>query len=58
MLKIIEINPEFREAVESNNGYCPCLIEQNEDTICPCKEFRDQTEPGECHCGRYEKVGD
>ena len=23
---------------------------------CMCKEFREQTEPGECHCGRFEKV--
>jgi hypothetical protein len=21
-----------------------------------CKEFRNQDEPGKCHCGRFEKV--
>ena len=56
MLKIVEIRPEFRVNVEANNGYCPCLIEQNEDTRCMCKAFREQKEPGECHCGRFEKV--
>lgn len=35
--------------------YCPCAIKHNEDTICPCKKFRDQTEPGPCHCGKFEK---
>ena len=56
MLKIVEINPSFRENVEANNGYCPCEIWKNEDTKCPCKAFREQAEPGECHCGRFEKV--
>lgn len=54
-MKIVEINPEVGVAVRENDGYCPCLIEQNEDTKCPCKEFR---ETGKCHCGRYEKVPD
>lgn len=57
-LKIIEINPDFAKSVDENNGYCPCAIEDTDDTICPCKEFREQKEPGECHCGRFEKVVD
>lgn len=56
MLKIIDADVTVQELIDANNGYCPCAIYQNEDTICPCKEFRDQTKPGECHCGRYEKV--
>ena len=36
--------------------YCPCALIQNEDTICPCKTFREQDCPGECACGRYEKI--
>ena len=55
-LKIIEKNPRIRANVEANNGHCPCAIWQTEDTKCMCKEFREQTEPGECHCGRFEKV--
>lgn len=54
-MRIIEINPDFGELVETNDGYCPCAIEKTEDTRCMCKEFREQTE-GECHCGRYKKV--
>lgn len=56
MLKVIEIDPSIGELVDITGGYCPCEIYQNEDTLCPCKNFREQTEPGECHCGRYEKV--
>ena len=58
MLKIIERNPAIRADVEASNGYCPCAIWQTPDTKCMCKEFREQTEPGECHCGRFEKVKD
>lgn len=60
-MKII-INPdsatykEVTEAVEENNGYCPCAIVKNEDTRCPCREFREQQTEGECHCGRFVKV--
>ena len=55
-MKILEIRPEIRENVEASNGYCPCAIWQIEDTKCMCKEFREHNEPGECHCGRFEKV--
>ncbi len=55
-LRIVEVRPEIRADVDANNGYCPCAIWQTPDTKCMCKEFREQTEPGECHCGRFEKV--
>lgn len=55
-MKIIESNPDIAELVKANDGYCPCAVTKNKDTKCMCKEFRDQTEPGECHCGRFEKV--
>ena len=55
-LKIIEINPAFGEAVRANDGYCPCAVFKTPDTKCVCKDFREQKEPGPCHCGRYEKV--
>ena len=54
-MKIIERDPDFAVLVEENGGYCPCAIEKNEDTICPCKDFREQ-DSGLCHCGRFEKV--
>lgn len=54
-MKII-INPNkeivdiVRKGLEENNGYCPCALEHNEDTKCPCKIFR---ETKDCHCGLY-----
>lgn len=55
-LKIVEINPGIRVDVEASDGYCPCAIWHNPDTKCMCKEFRDLEVPGECFCGRFEKV--
>ena len=56
MMKIVEIDPSIREAVEASDGYCPCAVDRNPDTRCMCRAFREQTEPGECHCGRFKKV--
>lgn len=47
---------EITQAVKDNDNYCPCLIEKNEDTICMCKDFRDQDREGFCHCERFEKI--
>lgn len=52
---LVEIKPDIGILVEENDGYCPCAIEKNEDTLCPCKTFREQ-ESGVCECGRYKKV--
>ena len=46
---------EITQAVINNLGYCPCMIIKNNDTKCPCKEFKEQ-EIGACHCGRYIKI--
>lgn len=51
-----EVVEEVRKKLKENSGYCPCKLFKNEDTKCICKEFRDQTELGECHCGLYVKV--
>lgn len=50
------IYEQMTEAVKANDGYCPCAFEKNEDTRCPCREFREQTTEGACHCGRFIKV--
>ena len=50
----VEIVSNIRKALKDNNGYCPCKIVKNKDTICICKEFRDGP-PGLCHCGLYIK---
>lgn len=61
MLSIIK-NPnedifnEVHAAVKANDGFCPCRLEHTPDTKCPCKEFRNQTTEGECHCGMFVKV--
>lgn len=50
-----ELVAEIKQKLKANNGYCPCRLAKNEDTKCPCKEFREQTGAGECHCGLYVK---
>lgn len=60
----IKMNPDLekqnaiRKAVKDNDGYCPCRLEHTPDTKCMCKEFRDQTEEGYCHCGLFYKTRD
>lgn len=63
MLKIIK-NPDdeivagIRAKLKETDGNCPCVLPSawNADTKCPCKNFREQTTEGECHCGLYIKV--
>lgn len=50
------IYQEVTQAVKDNDGYCPCMTTRSVDTKCPCRDFRDQENEGECHCGRYVKV--
>lgn len=49
-----ELAQEIREKLKQNDGYCPCALEKNEDTLCMCKQFREQS-IGYCHCGLYYK---
>ncbi len=51
-----ELVAEIRQKLKDNDNYCPCRLIKNEDTKCMCKEFLEQTEPGECCCGLYYKV--
>ena len=61
MLKIKK-NPDkgtydfVMKEVQVNDGFCPCRIQHTPDTKCPCKDFREQTTEGLCHCGLYQKV--
>lgn len=54
--KIVEM---IRNGLKAKNGHCPCRLQQTEDTMCMCKEFRDQiADPnfeGYCHCKLYYK---
>lgn len=66
MLKIIsnrnkelveEAERQLKEMKEKyGERYCPCALKHDKDTICMCKAFREQDYPGECCCGRYEKI--
>ena len=44
----------IREGLKKKDGHCPCRLELTEDTMCMCKEFREQiADPefeGYCHC--------
>lgn len=51
-----EIVQQTREKIKANDGYCYYYKIKNEDTKCMCKEFREQTVDGYCHCGLYEKI--
>ena len=49
MLKITynqdkQIVDKILDALDKNNGYCPCKLEKNNDTKCMCKEFKEQKE--------------
>lgn len=59
---ILNPDKEHRKKIllelKDTGGYCPCLIEQSEDTICPCIYKRNDEQ---CICGLYvniEKVSD
>lgn len=57
----IHINPdktkvkEIRNNIKLNGGYCPCALAHNKDTLCMCKEFRENIKSGYCHYGLYYK---
>lgn len=48
-----------REGLKKKDNHCPCKIEVSDDTICMCKEFKEQiADPdfeGYCHCMLYYK---
>lgn len=54
-----EMADKIYAAMLNKNGYCPCRLEETEDNLCMCKEFRDQIADEEyegfCHCRLYYK---
>ena len=54
-----EVVDRIRTGLLKRGGYCPCRLQQIEDNLCMCKEFRDQiADPefeGYCHCRLYYK---
>lgn len=47
----IEKVNEVKEKLKIN-PHCPCMILENEDTLCPCKPCRERSI---CICGLYVK---
>jgi ferredoxin-thioredoxin reductase catalytic subunit len=45
-----EIVALIKEGLKRRNGHCPCMVQQTEETKCPCKEFRESKV---CACGLY-----
>ena len=50
---------KIKKAIEKKrekygDGYCPCVspLAHNEDTVCPCKEYREN---GYCCCKMYKE---
>lgn len=50
----IELVKNILEKLQKD-PHCPCRLIKSNDTICMCREFREQEE-GECHCGLYVKI--
>ena len=46
------INLPMLEAVKKNDGYCPCRLTKDSDTMCPCLAERQE---GKCICKLYNK---
>lgn len=52
----MKLNPDdnhvekILEALEKNDGFCPCRAEKNKDTVCPCKKMREENK---CCCKLY-----
>lgn len=46
---------DLKKRLKANNGYCPCKLEKNPDTKCPCRAYR---EDNVCDCGMYIRIPD
>ena len=47
---------EIEDNIKNNDGYCITTTEHNDDTKCPCKEFKEQNQTGLCRCGQFYKI--
>lgn len=52
-MKNYRINPDKKyvniilEGLQKKNGHCPCRLDVNDSTLCPCDEF---VNTGVCKC--------
>lgn len=52
--KVKRVKLALRErTLKWGQPYCPCTLERSVNTICPCKEFREDDTMKKCHCGLY-----
>lgn len=55
-MKEFRINPDKKyvniimEGLQKKNGHCPCRLDVNDTTLCPCDEFINT---GVCKCKLY-----
>ena len=55
-MKGFRINPDKKyvniimEEIKKKNGHCPCRLDVNDTTLCPCDEFINT---GVCKCKLY-----
>lgn len=60
-MKNFRINPNKKlvegiiEGLEKKNGHCPCRVNVDETTLCPCDEFINE---GICKCKLYVPIED
>lgn len=53
-----ELVAKIRAKLKENGGYCPCRLKKTPETKCPCKDFLEQKEDGQCYCGLYIKTNE
>lgn len=54
-MTVAQINTVL-DAIDANDGYCPCQVGKTADTKCNCKDFKENKEIGEpCICKIYVK---
>ena len=54
-----ELAQEIKSRLKAHGGYCPCVLDQNPDTKCMCRDFKENITVGEyCHCGLYKKISE
>ena len=47
---------EILQKIRANDGHCISKSEISDATLCPCEEFLNKKEIGQCDCGLYIKT--
>ena len=48
-----EAREHLLKALLESGGFCPCQPQKDADTMCPCKNYRQD---GNCICGLFVKI--